>query len=165
KKNYPSSLIKKAQALCQQMTVVKDSLLAVEAGGVTSMHDATEGGVLGGLFEVATASGVGMEIDETKFIYPEEVEMVCSTFQIDPLTAIAEGSLLITINSSSTEKLIRKLDKSGIRASVVGKVTGDVKRRTIQRKDGSTVPLLIPQQDPFWPAFFRGIEEMQRDKQ
>ncbi|MBS3820129.1 AIR synthase, partial [bacterium] len=42
KKNYPSSLIKKAQALCQQMTVVKDSLLAVEAGGVTSMHDATD---------------------------------------------------------------------------------------------------------------------------
>lgn len=165
KKKCPSSLIKKAQALCQQMSVVKDSLLAMEVGGVTSMHDATEGGVIGGLFEIATASGVGMEVDESKFIYPEEVQMVCSVFSIDPLTAIAEGSLLITINPSFTDMLIKKLNEAGIKSSVIGKVIEDVKRRSLRRRDGSVVPLIIPRQDPFWPAFFKGIEEMQKSKQ
>ena len=96
---YPSALVEKAKALCWQMTVVKDALLAMAAGGVSSMHDATEGGVLGGLFEIANASGVGMEIDESSFIYPEEVRMVCEAFGIDPAKAIAEGSLLITAGS------------------------------------------------------------------
>ena len=59
--------------MCQQMTVVKDALTAMEAGGVHAMHDATEGGVRGGLFEIASASGIGMEIDESLFVYPEEI--------------------------------------------------------------------------------------------
>ena len=99
-KNYPASLVEKAKALCQQMTVVKDCLIAMEAGGVTAMHDATEGGVIGGLFEVASASKVGMEIDESRFIYPEEVRMVCEAFSIDSVAAIAEGSLIITARLS-----------------------------------------------------------------
>lgn len=66
---YPDSLIKNAQALCRQMSVVKDALTAMAAGGVTAMHDATEGGVIGGLFEIADASGVGMVIDESRFVY------------------------------------------------------------------------------------------------
>jgi hydrogenase maturation factor len=45
------------------MTVVKDAMIAMNAGGVTAMHDATEGGVIGGLFEITNASGIGMRID------------------------------------------------------------------------------------------------------
>ena len=52
------------RAVRVSMTVVPEAVLAREFGlrdaGVTSMHDATEGGVLGGLLEVATASDVGM---------------------------------------------------------------------------------------------------------
>jgi hydrogenase maturation factor len=101
--NYPPPLVEKAKALCMQMTVVKDALLAMESGGVTAMHDATEGGVIGGLFEIASASGTGMEIHEEAFVYPEEVRMVCEAFGIDPLAAIAEGSLLIKGHSPQTK--------------------------------------------------------------
>ncbi len=155
---YPKQLVKKAKALCKEMTVVKDALTAMEAGGVTAMHDATEGGVLGGFFEVAHASNVGMEIDEASFIYPEEVKMVCDAFNIDPIAAIAEGSLIITAKPTHSNEIIRKLRKAGISASVVGKVTNDLKTRIIKRLDGSTIPLEIPGQDPFWPVFFEGIE-------
>lgn len=155
---YPKQLVKKAKALCKEMTVVKDALTAMKAGGVTAMHDATEGGVLGGFFEVAHASNVGMEIDEASFIYPEEVKMVCDAFNIDPIAAIAEGSLIITAKPTHSNEIIRKLRKAGISASVVGKVTNDLKTRIIKRLDGSTIPLEIPGQDPFWPVFFEGIE-------
>jgi len=157
--NYPASLVERAKALCKQMTVVKDALTAMEVGGVTAMHDATEGGVIGGLFEIANASNVGMEVDESLFVYPEEVKIVCEAFNIDPVAAIAEGSLLITAKPTHSEGIIRELKKVGIDASIIGKVTDDPKTRIMRRIDGSVVKLAIPEQDPFWPVFFEGLEQ------
>nr|WP_321351572.1 AIR synthase family protein [uncultured Methanoregula sp.] len=155
--NYPEDLIGRAKALCLQMSVVKDALTAMDAGGVTAMHDATEGGVIGGLFEIADASGVGMKIDESLFIYPEEVRMVCESFRIDPVAAIAEGSLLITADPAYSEKIMSALAGAGICSSVIGTVTGDTSVRVMKRLDGTTVPLAIPDQDQFWPVFFESV--------
>jgi hydrogenase maturation factor len=154
---YPSPLVEKAKALCMQMTVVKDALLAMGSGGVTAMHDATEGGVIGGLFEIASASGVGMEIDEEEFVYPEEVRMVCEAFDIDPLAAIAEGSLLITARPKNSQNIVNSLRAGGIAASVIGRATSDPRTRTIHRRDGTIAALAIPSQDPFWPLFFDSL--------
>lgn len=156
---YPRSLVEKAKALCKEMTVVKDALTAMEVGGVTAMHDATEGGVIGGLFEIASASKVGMEIEEASFIYPEEVKMVCEAFNIDPIAAIAEGSLLITASPTHSERITSRLKEVSISSSIIGKVTGDRETRTIRRLDGSVAPLAIPDRDPFWPVFFEGLKE------
>jgi len=155
---YPASLVERAKALCSQMTVVKDALLAMDSGGVTAMHDATEGGVIGGLFEIASASDVGMEIDEGMFVYPEEVRMVCEAFGIDPLAAIAEGSLLITARPTYSKKIVSRLNAAGIEASIIGDVLHDQRTRIIKRRDGAEVPLEIPPQDPFWPIFFESVE-------
>jgi hydrogenase maturation factor len=156
-KTYPPALVEKAKSFCRQMTVVKDASLAMQSGGVTSMHDATEGGVIGGLFEIASASRVGMEIDEALFIYPQEVRMVCEAFEIDPVAAIAEGSLLITAQSGHGQDILSRLKAAGIEASVIGRVTADQETRTMKRLDGRIVALQIPVQDPFWPVFFEGV--------
>ncbi|MGA9100055.1 MAG: AIR synthase family protein [Methanotrichaceae archaeon] len=155
---FPSSLVEKAKALCRQMTVVKDALIASDVG-VHAMHDATEGGVIGGLFEIANASGVGMEIDESLFVYPEEIRMVCMAFNIDPVAAIAEGTLLITADHANSAEVISRLKSAGIDASVIGKVTADPRARIMKRLDGRIDPLEIPKQDPFWPVFFEGLEK------
>jgi len=157
RRKYPEEQINNAKALCRQMSVVTDALTAIAQGGVTAMHDATEGGVIGGLFEIADASGVGMSIDESRFIYPEEVRMVCETFGIDPVAAIAEGSLLITADPAYSGKIMAALAGAGIRSSVIGTVTGDTSVRVMKRVDGTTVPLAIPAQDPFWPVFFESL--------
>lgn len=155
--SYPVELVNRAKALSKQMSVVRDALTAMETGGVTAMHDATEGGVIGGLFEVANASNVGMEIDESLIIYPDEVRMVCDAFALDPLEAIAEGSLLITAMGEYSDKIILNLKESGIKASVIGKVKSNQDDRYIKRRDGTVIPIAIPAQDPFWPAFFKGL--------
>jgi hydrogenase maturation factor len=155
-KKYPPSLVQKAKDLCKQMTVVKDALTAAEVG-VNAMHDATEGGVIGGLFEIANASGVGMDIDEALFVYPLEVKMVCEAFNIDPVAAIAEGSLLITARPENSRKILKNLKFAGIEASVIGVVTRDIETRRMKRLDGDVVPLKIPEQDPFWPVFFEAL--------
>jgi hydrogenase maturation factor len=130
----------------------------MECGGVSAMHDATEGGVIGGLFEIANASGVGMEIDESLFIYPDEIKMVCDAFQIDPVAAIAEGSLLITDRPENSAEILSRLKAAGIEASVIGNVTSDPKIRIMKRLNGEVVPLQIPKQDPFWPVFFESVK-------
>jgi hydrogenase maturation factor len=155
--SYPTELVERAQAMCQQMTVVKDALTAVEAGGVHAMHDATEGGVRGGLFEIASASGVGMEVDEGAFVYPEEIRAVSEAFDFDPIEAIAEGTLLLTVDPDRSRAVISALEVEGIAASVVGRCTEDTSVRTIRRSDGSMEELYIPVQDPFWPLFFEAL--------
>ncbi|MFO7732835.1 MAG: AIR synthase family protein [Candidatus Aminicenantes bacterium] len=157
---HPAALVGKAKALAYQVSVVKDALTAMAAGGVTAMHDATEGGVMGGLFEIASASGVGMEVDESLFVYPEEVRMVCETFAIDPVRAIAEGSLLITARPSSSSRIIARLRTKKIEGSVIGKVTANRRRRILRRLDGKVERLAVPEQDPFWPAFFEGLKRI-----
>ncbi len=157
-KKYGTSVVRKAQKLSSEMSVVRDALTAIETGGVTAMHDATEGGVIGGLFEVANASGVGMEIDETKFVYPEEIRAVCEAFHIDPVAAIAEGSLILTSEPSYTKEILKDLKKAKINASVIGRVTDNVNSRFIKRISGKTEQLKIPEQDPFWPVFFEALE-------
>ncbi len=155
----PSSVLSKAQALTRQMSVVRDALIAMNAGGVTAMHDATEGGVIGGLAEIAEASGVGMVIDESRFVFPDEVRLVCEAFGIDSLSAIAEGSLIITAQPGYSESIIIALGKEGIAASVIGTVDADPEKRIITRRDGKTKNLAVPEQDPFWPVFFEGLEK------
>ncbi|OPX73141.1 MAG: thiamine monophosphate kinase [Methanoregulaceae archaeon PtaB.Bin152] len=154
---YPDTLVDRAQRLTYRMTVVDDALTAFASGGVTAMHDATEGGVIGALYEIAEASGVGMKIEESRFIYPPEVEMVCEYFGIDPVAAIAEGSLLITAGPGFSGRIINNLEKAGIPASVIGVVTGNPEERWLIRKNGRKERLAMPEQDPFWPVFFESV--------
>ena len=121
------------------------------------MHDATEGGVRGGLFEIASASGVGMEIDEAQFVYPDEIRIVAEGFGFDPIEAIAEGTLLLTVDPDHSEGVLSALEGVDIAASVIGRCTDDEAARTIRRRDGSTEELYIPEQDPFWPLFFEAL--------
>lgn len=152
-------LVDRAKGLARSITVVEDALTAAAAGGVTAMHDATEGGVIGGLFEIASASGVGMEVDERRFVYPDEVRMVCEAFAIDPVRAIAEGSLLITVRPAKSAAVLARLKRKRIAASIVGRVVADRRTRRLRRADGRIERLEIPAQDPFWPAFFEGLQK------
>ncbi len=154
---YDTVLVQSAQALCKKMSVVQDAMIVMKTGMVTGMHDATEGGVIGGLFEIADASGVGMVIDESLFVYPPEVKMVCDYFKIDPVKAIAEGSLLITAEKEGADMIISVLKENEIAASVIGYVTDNCEQRIITRLDGTENPLAVPEQDPFWPVFFESV--------
>ncbi len=156
-RTFTASFIEQAKGYMKKMSVVTDALTAMEAGGVHGMHDATEGGVLGGLFEVANASNVGMWIEESNFIWTEEIEGICNYFQIDPLLSIAEGTLIIVCESSKASPVLQALNNKGIPASIVGEVLPPSRGKKIKRRTGTIEDLRIPEQDPFWPCFFKGI--------
>lgn len=150
-------LYQKARQRVYDMTVVKDALTAKAAGHVTAMHDATEGGVIGALYEVSNASGVGMKVDESLIVLPKEVEETNRILEIDTLEAISEGTLVGTVSAEDADKVIAALNNAGIDASVIGDVVPESEGRTIHRLDGSIRELAIPAQDPFWPKYFEGL--------
>jgi hydrogenase expression/formation protein HypE len=145
-----------ADALFEHMTVVPEAVIARGFGlrdaGVTSMHDATEGGVLGGLLEVALASGVGMRIDLGAIPVRPEVRAVCDHVGIDPYVSISEGTLIATVVPDRADAFVRALEREGIDAAVVGQVLAPSAGRTLV--DGGTERSLEhPGLDPFWAAF------------
>jgi hydrogenase expression/formation protein HypE len=108
-----------AKAYMEQISVVPEGLIAGDFG-VNSMHDITEGGVLGALWEVANASGKGFIAYRDKMPVAPVAQKICSSFGIDPLRLISSGSMLITC--SGGEKLVELLGKKGIKAQIVGKI-------------------------------------------
>ena len=152
KARYGSAFVKKAQDVYYQMSTVKDAMIAATVKGVTAMHDATECGVFGGLFEMASHSNVGMNIYKEEISIQDVVKKTCDCFGIDPYVAISEGTLLATANKRSAKTVIKALRDEGIPANIVGEaipsrgginiITGGKKRR-----------LEHPRIDPFWTKF------------
>jgi len=149
---YGASFLKRAQNVFYQMSTVKDASIAASIGGLTTMHDATECGVWGGLFEIAQHSRVGMCIDLDKIILQEEVRLVCSCFGIDPYKSISEGTLLATAKKGKAKLIVSALERSGIAASIVGQVTEQNKGMRVFRGNKS-YELKHPRVDPFWGKF------------
>ncbi len=140
----------KAKRLFFEMTVVKEALTARRYAH--AMHDATEGGLLNGLYEVANASNTGIEIWEDKILIPDEVKAVCEYFQIDPLISISEGTLIITAPEENLPSLLSSLQAEGILAFVIGEIKEG--ERVFIRKDGRREELTPVKVDPFWNAYF-----------
>lgn len=165
--NYPRTLgrefgdefVKRAQDMYRQMTVIQDALTAYEAGGVTSMHDATEGGVSRGLYEVVHASEKGMEVYLDRIKVSKEARKICGFFDMDPYISISEGTLVLTIDPERVDGVMTSLSGKGIDSMVVGEVKPMDYGRVIHLPDGSEMPLGFPDEDPFWAAFFRTLEE------
>jgi hydrogenase expression/formation protein HypE len=154
--------VEAADALFEAMTVVPEAVVAREFGlreeGVTSMHDATEGGVLGGLTEVAAASNVGMRIDLDAIPVRPEVGAVCDHVGIDPYVSISEGTLIATVVPARADAYVRALASAGIDAAIVGEVTDAAAGPVLVTADGER-PLEHPGLDPFWDAFGRWARE------
>jgi len=152
RKKFDDSFLRTAEGFFNLISVVKEATLAFEAGGVTAMHDPTEGGVAGGIHELADASKVGFKVFEEKIPIAQETLKVCEFFKIDPLQLIGSGSLLISARSDSTSKIVNVLASNNIEASVIGEVSKSPEDRILQRKDGSKVELVRPLYDHLWLA-------------
>lgn len=122
RKILSASEIEEAKDYVEKLSVVKEGIISGEFG-VNSMHDITEGGVLGALWEVAKASNVGFKVYRDKMPISEATNKLCNKYEIDVLRFISSGSMLITTGNG--EALVRKLKTNGINAAVIGNITND----------------------------------------
>lgn len=104
------------------ISVVKDAQVALRAGQVTAMHDPTEGGIATGLWELAEASGQGIEVNRQALPLLPEGEILCQTFNLDPLGCLASGALLLTAPASDAPRIQAALNAAQIPTFIIGKV-------------------------------------------
>jgi len=152
----------KSQKMFYQCSTVNDALAASSIGvrenGITSMHDATEGGLFGGLYEIATASSNGLYIEKELIPISREVKKICSFFGLNPYTTLSGGTLIITVNPNKERKVTEVLKKKGINSAAIGIVTES--RKGINYLDkGTKKPISIPEEDPYWRIFWKATKD------
>jgi hydrogenase expression/formation protein HypE len=131
----------------EHISILPEARIAAGHGGVTAMHDVTEGGVATAVRELAIAGGHDLVIEAGSVpIYPE-TRQIAAMLGIDPLGLIGSGSLLICCHAETADALATKLDAAGIPVSIIGTV--DDRGRGILVSDGEK-----------WPAF--SVDEITR---
>lgn len=153
--------LQQAQQLFYATSAVHAAVTAVKAGikekGVTAMHDVTEGGVCGAMYELASASDCGVAVFAEQIPAGNAQQQICAHFGIDPLFSVGAGSLIIAAAPGKAEQIIEALKQENIPARVVGKLTEKEKGMTLW-KEGKSETLIHPGEDPYWKAFFQAFQ-------
>jgi hydrogenase maturation factor len=160
-KEFGSSFSEQAQEIFYKMSVVQDALTAVGVGvrdeGVTAMHDATECGIWGGLYETAQAANLGMRVEKERIVVENCVTEICRYFGIDPYASISEGTLIIACKEHKAESVVKALARKGIKSSIVGELVNPEQGMILVEK-GKEKKLEHPVVDPFWQAFYNALK-------
>lgn len=122
------------------ISIVEDARVALAAGGVSAMHDPTEGGLATAVRELAAASGLGARVALEKLSILPETTAVAAALGLDPLGMLASGSLLITVEPKSAPETINALAAAGIPAARIGAITEDPDEFILER-GGDSGPL------------------------
>lgn len=154
-KTLSVTVLEEAKNYWSQISIVREALIACKTGGVHAMHDPTEGGVAGGIQEMADASNMGVKVNEEAIPVQPETAKICSHFQIDPLQLIGSGALLISAQAESASQIVRGVNLEGIQASIIGEFTKNKQQRVLMRKDGKVKALSRPLSDHLWIALRR----------
>ncbi len=161
-REFGADFSKRAQKIFYKMSVVEDAMTAVSVGvrekGITAMHDATECGVWGGLYEMAQAAGLGARIEKEQIIIEDCVAEICGYFGIDPYASISEGTLIIACREHKAEQVVEALSQKSIKSSIVGELT-ELGKGIVLIEGGNEKNMRHPVVDPFWKAFYNALEK------
>jgi len=116
----PEELVDHAAGMLDYISVVPEAAVARKAGA-TAMHDVTEGGIFGALWEIGAAAGVGVTADLAKIPIRQETIEICEVFGLNPYQMMSSGSLLIGCENGN--RMVEELGNAGIAAAVIGRAT------------------------------------------
>ncbi|HSC55506.1 MAG TPA: AIR synthase family protein [Phnomibacter sp.] len=140
---------------------LQDALIAVgendeNRNPITAMHDVTEGGVLGAIYELAVASDNGAIIYNEKLPVEEVQLSICKIFDLDPRYCIGAGSMIITCKKENTENIINRLIKNKIACVNIGEICEKEKGiKLVENEIASALEYI--EEDPYWAAFSKAF--------
>ena len=137
--------LKRTKELINHTNVIKEGLVAKDHE-VSLLHDATEGGVLGGVWEMATNSDLGAVINIDEIPILNETKKIAGHFDIDPYKLISSGVMLFI--TPKDKELIEALKRENIPANTIGYLTEEKEIYTI--KNNKKELLEPPKQDELY---------------
>jgi hydrogenase expression/formation protein HypE len=111
-----------ARAMLRQISVVKEGVIAGKVGAA-AMHDITEGGVLGAVWEMCDIAKTGAEIWADRVPVAAVTKKICGYYGIDYLRLISSGSMMIMVRPETRERMERELRNAGVAVACIGRVT------------------------------------------
>ena len=142
--------IEAGRAFAARISVLPEAAIARDCGGVTAMHDVTEGGIATALWELSAAGGHYLRIDISRIPIDPLTLDYCRRLDVDPLGLIGSGSLLMCCQPHASQNLVEALQQAGIQVTHIGEVDGS--GRGIQANHGGTPTT--------WPTF--EVDELTR---
>jgi len=115
------------------ISVAADAQALTSAARVHAMHDPTEGGLATGLWEMAQAGQVGLDIWPDRIARLPLCEKFCGVLGLEPLGLIASGTLLAAVDPSDVPAALDACQKTDIQCTEIGVVTdraGEVREST-----------------------------------
>lgn len=114
--------IERCRGFLDDISIIEEADLAARCGGVSAMHDVTEGGLATALRELAQAGGHRIRVDAARIPVFDETRRLCRLLGIDPLGLIGSGSLLICCRPQDADRLAADITAAGIRITEIGEV-------------------------------------------
>jgi len=135
---FSSAFIQRCKGFLRDpgISVVREASIATSTAPVHAMHDPTEGGVATGLWEMAIASKVGLEVDGDAILVLDETRQLCRVFGLDPLGVIASGALLIAVSEPDADRTCAALLAAGIRAAPIARAVPAERSLTLRTASG-----------------------------
>ncbi len=124
---YTYDFLHGAKWMINYLSAVPEAAVAGQHG-VTAMHNLSEGGVLGALWELTDGAQTGMEVYFKDIPICQETVEICEFFGLNPYQLLSGGSMLMAAEDGNA--LVKTLEKEGIHAAVIGTLT-DKKERVL----------------------------------
>ena len=113
--------LKTATGYAQHLSIVKRALEANKVIRPGLIHDATEGGILGALYEAIAPIGLGAQIEKDLIPVSEVTARISELLDIDPLRLISSGTMILVVEEEHAEECVQILGRS-LPAEIVGEV-------------------------------------------
>ncbi len=148
-----------AEEMIRQVSVVREGLVAGEIG-TTGMHDVTEGGIYGAIWEMCRVAGLGARIDETSIPVDPVTIKICEHYGLDYHRLISSGCMLIAASPAKAYDIVvacQRMDPP-VEASVIGRVYEGSAGVKALCKDGRERRIAPPAADELYKVIARDIK-------
>ena len=140
--------IEEAKSLGKYLSVVKEGMIGGKLG-VKYMHDITEGGIYGAVWEAGKAIGRGILLEGDKLPIKDVTNKLCAALEIDVKKLISSGSMIMVCGKDKTYELLETLQNDGIKATIIGTV---IQEGVFEKDKGRTVEIQSPGSDELYKA-------------
>ena len=113
--------IDEAKAMLDSVSVVPEGVIAGRIG-THGMHDVTEGGILGAVWEMCDISGLGAEVWADDIPVAEVTRKICDHFDVDVLRLISSGAMVICVPEDKKEQMEKAMEDAGVPSTYIGRV-------------------------------------------